>query len=271
MSINGGFRGVWEEIYEVDQLTEYLGRLVGLYGTVTRADGTTYGFMGGVYTKGSGKLGGFLFGKYADGAFWGNWQSATGEANGQFGGTYDVNTDDVDAILRSFEGKWKTSDGSRNGCIKGTYSAKVSIQVTGRFGGKWVVNDDAALTSDRADGTLKGSYGLMRLADGTVIHLFRGGWYSDEGCAMGRLEGIGLGGNFCGIWHNVEGKPTGYLAGKYDENRFRGVWGNIGQEPRGNLWGRYGQVTVVEKEVLRVPAEAELQTLSGEVQLRVMN
>jgi len=271
LAINGGFTGVWEEVYETDQVIERPGQLAGLYGTVTKEDGTVYGFMGGVYTKGNGELGGFLLGKYADGAFWGNWLSATSEANGQFGGTYDANTDAVDAILNTFEGKWQSSDGARNGYLKGRYSAKVSIQVTGRFGGRWAVNDDVASMVDMADGTLKGHYGVICLADGAVIHLFRGGWYSDDGSAVGKLEGIGLNGNFYGIWHNTEGKPTGYLAGQYGENRFRGVWGNISEEPRGNLWGRYGQRTVVEREMLQISEEIELRTTSGDVQLRMSN
>lgn len=272
--INGGFRGiwgVWGEECVLDQCTEYPGQIAGLYGSVTRVNGTTYGFIGGVYTQKSGKLGGFLFGKYTDGFFWGRWHSATSDINGQFKITYDVNTNDVDAILNSFEGRWRTSDGNRNGYIKGRYSAKVSIQMIGRFGGNWAINDNAALTADMADGRLRGHYGVIRFADGTSIYFFRGGWCSAEGCAMGRLEGIGLNGNFYGIWHNTGGKPVGYLTGQYGENRFRGVWGNVGEEPRGSLWGRYGQVIVVEKEILPIHDEAELRPLSGEVQLKVLN
>jgi len=273
LSIDGGFRGVWGvwEEDETDQSMEYPGKVAGLYGSITRADGTSYGFVGGVYTQRSGKLGGFLFGRYADGFFWGRWHSATGEANGQLKGTYDVNTDAVDAILKGFRGEWQTSDGSRTGYIKGTYSPKVSIQITGRFGGKWADNDSTAATADMADGTLKGHYGVIRLADGTVIRCFRGGWYSDEGSATGRLEGIGLGGHFYGIWHNTDGKPAGYLAGKYGENRFRGVWGNMGEEPRGSLWGRYGPLPVVDAESLPVPDKVKMQTLPEEVQLEIMN
>jgi len=270
LSINGGFRGVWGIDSEADQSTEPSGYMAGLYGSVTKADGTTYNFMGGVYTRENGRLGGFLVGKYADGSFWGTWHSATSGVHGQYGGTYNTSTDDVEAVLNNYEGKWQTSDGTRTGYIKGNYFARVSAQMTGKFAGKWVGCDVEASVDTvvpQADGSLKGHIGVIHFADGTDIRYFRGGWSSDEGCATGRLQGIGIRGHFYGIWHDTEGKSAGYLTGQYGESRFRGLWGNMGENPQGKLWGRYVQITDAV-EIQPMPDKIEPQAISGEVQLQ---
>lgn len=256
VTIDGGFRGVWG----VDpKAEEPLGHIVGLYGTVTRADGTTYGFMGGVYTNKNGKLGGFLTGKYADGTFRGNWHSATSEASGLYGNTYDVNTEDVEAVVNSFVGEWQTSDGERAGYMKGRYSAVVSIRMAGRFGGKWAINDDEASVEavrPEADGNFRGHYGIIKFADGTQLRYFRGGWNSEDSEAKGKLQGIGIRGHFYGVWRSADGEANGYLTGRYNEHKFRGVVGTMGEEPSGKLWGKYGRLP---QELEPLPERAKLQ------------
>ena len=90
---------------------------------------------------------------------------------------------------------------------------------------------------------------ISKLADDTVIHLFRGGWLSDEG-DIGKLTGIGVRGHFYGIWQGED--SSGYMMGKAKEHRLRGVWGTFGQEEQGRLRGRYGRYPrpEVEPEVI---------------------
>jgi hypothetical protein len=97
----------------------------------------------------------------------------------------------------------------------------------------------------------------MKLADDTVIHLFRGGWRSDEG-ASGKLIGIGIRGRFYGVWNGEE--CSGYMMGRAREHRFRGVWGTFGEEPQGRLVGRYGRLNrtnEVETEIVEPEPAAE--------------
>ncbi|MFC1998506.1 hypothetical protein ACFLVR_02550 [Chloroflexota bacterium] len=249
VKILGGFHGKWG----VDEADEALGGLAGIYGSVTYKDGSGYGFLGGIWKIRGEKTVGYLIGKYADSAFWGIYRNYAGENGGMFGGTYAVGEEDVAAMVNRFDGKWMSNDGERSGYIKGKWAQKVGQKRIGRFGGKWYVNDDEAeATTERpeADGRLGGHYGAIKLADDTVINLFRGKWNSADG-AEGKLTGIGIRGHFYGIWNGEE--TSGYMMGKSSEHRFRGVWGTFGQEPQGKLAGRYGRYSQ--------PNEAELEAV----------
>lgn len=253
VKITGGFRGVWG-IGE-DETADPLGWLVGIYGTVVEPDGTSYGFLGGIYMQKGERIGGLLVGKYADGAFWGTWHSFASETSGQFGGTYTAETEDVEAIVNRFVGKWEISDGETSGYMKGTWAQRVRARRTGRFQGAWSYNDDEIeleAVRPEADGRLRGHYGIIKLADGTAIRMFRGGWNSEEG-SKDKLIGIGIRGHFAGVWKTSDGDVGGYLTGAYREHRFRGVWGTMGEEPAGKLWGRYGRMPQVEAEAEPIP------------------
>jgi len=248
VAILGGFHGKWG----VDEEDETLGGLAGIYGSVTYEDGSSYGFLGGIWKQRDEKAVGYLIGKYADGAFWGIYRNYAGENGGKFDGTYAISENDVEALVNRFQGEWISNDGERGGYIKGAWAQKVGMRRVGRFGGKWFYNDaEAEVTSERpeADGQFRGHYGTMKLADDTVIHLFRGGWLSDEG-DIGKLTGIGVRGHFYGIWQGED--SSGYMMGKAKEHRLRGVWGTFGQEEQGRLRGRYGRYPrpEVEPEVI---------------------
>jgi len=243
VKILGGFHGRWG----VDETEDPLGGLAGIYGSVTNEDGSGYGFLGGIWKQCDERAVGYLIGKYADGAFWGIYRNYAGEAGGMLGGTYAVGQENVEAMINRLEGKWISGDGERSGYIKGAWAQKVGQKRIGRFGGKWYVNDDEAdVTAERpeADGRLGGHYGAIKLADGTVINLFRGRWNGEEG-AEGKFTGIGLRGRFYGVWNGEE--TSGYMMGRANEHRFRGVWGTFGQEPQGKLHGRYGRYPATDE------------------------
>ena len=262
VKILGGFHGRWG----VDEADESLGGLAGIYGSVTYEDGSGYGFLGGIWKQRDEKVVGYLIGKYADGAFWGIYRNYEGENGGKFGGTYAVGEEDVEAMVNRFVGEWESSDGERSGYMKGAWAQKVGQKRVGRFGGKWYANDDEAdVTIERPepDGRFRGRYGVIKLADDTVIHLFRGKWRSAEG-DNGKLTGISVRGKFYGIWQGED--SSGYMMGKAKEHRMRGVWGTFGEEEQGRLRGRYGryprpeQVEPEEIETELVPIEeAELE------------
>ncbi len=255
VAILGGFHGRWG----VSEDEDALGWLAGIYGSVTYEDGSGYGFIGGVWKMRGEKVGGYIIGKYADGAFWGIYRNYAGENGGMIGGTYAVGEEDVEALINRFEGKWVSEDGEREGYLKGRWAQKVGMGRVGRFGGAWYYNDEEAEAADErpeADGRMRGHYAGMKLADDTVIHLFRGGWRSVEG-ASGKLIGIGVRGRFYGVWNGEQ--CSGYLMGRAKEHRFRGVWGTFGEEPQGRLVGRYGRLNrtnEVETEVVE-PAPEE--------------
>jgi hypothetical protein len=257
IKILGGFHGRWG----VDEAEDPLGGLAGIYGSITYEDGTGYGFLGGIWKQRDEKAVGYLIGKYDDDAFWGIYRNYAGENGGKFGGTYAVADSDVEALINRFAGQWESSDGESSGYVKGTWAQKVGIRRVGKFGGKWFYNDDEAeVTSERPrpDGQFRGHYGTMKLADDTVIHLFRGGWLSEEG-NVGKLTGIGIRGHFYGIWRGED--ESGYMMGKAKDHRMRGVWGTFGEEEQGRLHGRYGrtpkpdQVEPEEVEPELVPSE----------------
>ncbi|MFC1951088.1 hypothetical protein ACFLXN_01600 [Chloroflexota bacterium] len=235
VAILGGFHGKWG----VSEAEDPMGWLAGIYGSVSFEDGSGYGFVGGVWKIHGEKVGGYIIGKYAAGAFWAIYRNYAGENGGMLGGTYAVVEEDVEAMVNRFEGKWMSNDGEREGYLKGTWAQKVGIRRVGRFGGKWYINDNETdVTAERPepDGGFRGHYGTMKLADDTVIHLFRGGWRSVDG-VEGKLTGIGIHGRFYGVWNGEEN--SGYLMGRAREHRVRGIWGTFGEEPQGRLVGRY--------------------------------
>jgi len=241
VKILGGFHGKWG----VDEADDPLGWIAGIYGTVTNEDGTSYGFLGGIWKQRGERVGGYLIGKYADDAFWGIYRNHAGENGGRFGGTYAAGENDAEAMINRFAGQWESTDGEISGYIKGVWAEKVGIRRIGKYKGQWVypnenADAEAAANGERpeADGKFRGNYAAMKLANGTVIHLFRGGWHSAEG-NNGKLTGIGIRGHFYGIWQGED--ESGYMMGRAKDHRMRGVWGTFGEEEQGKLRGKYGR------------------------------
>jgi len=279
----GGIHGRWG----VDDSDEHLGWLAGIYGVVISEDGTEYGFLGGIVKqRDSGLEYGYLTGKYADGEFWGTYYDYNGEVDGAFGGTYDIGESDVESMISHFSGIWESNDGEFRGYIEGRWAQKIGIKGLGKFGGKWFSGDnDPDVNGERpeADGKFRGHYAAMKLADDTLIYLFRGGWHNAEG-ENGKFAGFGMRSRFYGVWRGEN--TSGYMTGIGEDHRLRGVWGTFGEEGYGRLRGEYGpypkcEPTGPEQELVNIlldrieyleervaELERQMETLTQEVVLQ---
>jgi hypothetical protein len=237
VSINGGFHGEWGKDSGAE--LEPPGAVAGIYGTVAEPDGTTFGWFGGIWQGHNGEPTGYLQGRYADGYFWGTWHCLESGAGGPVGGTYGPAADAANDTVKYFVGQWATADGQQTGYLKGTWSPLAQSQPGGRFAGQWSHDPAISAADVAADGSLRGRYRALDLADGTSMHFLKGGWRSNDG-AHGRICGLALAGRVYGLWKSAEGDAHGYLQGSWADNAFRGSWGRAGHQPEGRLWGRYG-------------------------------
>lgn len=271
VTLGGGFQGVWGTDNTED--ADPAGSLVGIYSTVKRAEGREVDYFRGVWLTDDGTVFGYLRGIWSDnGTFVGVWSNPEAGVGGPIEGTYSP-TDNDNVTSGGFEGTWETRDGEQSGYLRGTWSPAVSLEREGRFGGRWI-NDDQVSAICKGDrvfvkgkarvnagcvraGRVWGGYGEINLADGTSIHYFRGKWHAANDRAHGRLGGLAIDGQFYGVWsgHKNGCRAGGYLTGDYSydsqlekepKGTFEGVWGRFGQENGGLLKGKFGPLGVSE-------------------------
>ncbi|MBN2099658.1 MAG: hypothetical protein JW753_08690 [Dehalococcoidia bacterium] len=271
VTLGGGFQGVWGTDNAED--ADPTGSLVGVYGKVKRASGLEASYFRGVWLTDNDTVFGYLRGTCSDnGTFIGFWSNPETGVGGPVNGTYSpAGSDNI--TPGEFNGTWETRDGERSGYLRGTWSPVVSVEREGRFGGRWI-NDDqelalgkrgCAFAKGKAKGHVEciragrvwGSYGEITLADGTSVHYFRGKWHAANDKTHGRLGGLAIDGHFYGVWgsHKKICRAGGYLTGDYSydsqldkepKGTFEGVWGRFGQEDSGLLKGKFGPLGVSE-------------------------
>ena len=271
VTLGGGFQGVWGTDNTED--ADPMGSLVGIYGIVKRAGCQEVGYLRGVWLTDNDTVFGYLRGTCSDnGTFAGVWSNPETGVGGPVEGTYSP-TDSDNVTSGEFNGTWETRDGKQSGYLRGTWSPAVSVEREGRFGGRWINDDQVTAVCKGARASVKcrakvnaeckraarvwGSYGEISLADGTSIHYFRGKWHAANNRAHGRLGGLAIDGQFYGVWggHKKGCHAGGYLTGDYSYNSqlekepkgtFEGVWGRFGQEDSGQLKGKFGPLGVSE-------------------------
>jgi len=254
VSIDGGFQGVWGPDNEISATPS--GVVAGVYGTVEQPDGTRSGFFTGLWFLKNNREGGYLAGRYGNGQFEGRWRCLETGVGGPVRGKYAPSDDVADAVVHHFAGRWATQDGQQTGYLKGTWAPLVLAQVEGRFAGQWVHDPTVSATEVAFDGSLWGTHGVLKLADGSSIHLFKGSASSSNERAQVRLGGLILRGKFYGLWKGANSNAHGYLKGVWASHRFKGVWGHVGHSPQGRLWGRYGPFPTPEQvEAKPLPTE----------------
>ena len=269
VTLGGGFQGVWDTDNAED--ADPMGSLVGIYGKAKRAGGQEVGYFKGIWLTDNDTVFGYLRGICSDnGTFAGVWRNPETGVGGPVNGAYSPTNDD-NVTAGEFNGTWETRDGEQSGYLRGTWSPAVSVEREGRFGGRWI-NDNqisalckgariSAKCKAKCDaeciraGRIWGCYGRIDLADGSSINYFRGKWHATNNSAHGRLGGLAIDGKFYGIWggHKKGCGVGGYLNGdySYDEQlekepkgTFEGVWGRFGQEDNGQLKGKFGPMPV---------------------------
>jgi len=271
VTLGGGFQGVWGTDNTED--ADPAGSLVGVYGKVKRASGNEVNYFKGLWLTDNGTVFGYLRGICSDnGTFAGAWSNPETGAGGPVNGTYSP-TDSDNVTSGEFNGRWETRDGEQSGYLRGTWSPTASVEREGRFGGRWINDNQVSAVCKRARvsakckakvnaeclraGRVWGCYGEIKLADGTSIHYFRGKWHAANNRAHGRLGGLAIDGKFYGVWggHKKVCRGGGYLAGDYSyygqlekepKGTFEGVWGRFGQEDSGLLKGKFGSLGVSE-------------------------
>jgi hypothetical protein len=125
--ISGIFRGVWG--CENDTSAEPCGKLRGTYRTITKPDGTVFGFFRGQWQSNNGKYHGWLKGKFEDGSFRGIWRCKETNKGGTLEGRYYPSGDPATEARRHFVGKWTTRDGQKSGYLKGTWHPLIPVEV----------------------------------------------------------------------------------------------------------------------------------------------
>jgi len=269
VTLGGSFQGVWGADNTED--ANPTGSLVGIYGKVKRAGGKQVNYFKGIWLTDNDTVFGYLGGTCSEnGTFAGVWSNPETGVSGPVSGTYSpIDTDNVTS--GEFNGKWETRDGVQSGYLRGTWSPVVLVEREGRFGGRWINDDQVSASCKgarfsakckakvdaecRRAGRVWGSYGEISLADGTSIHYFRGKWHAANNKAHGRLGGLAIDGQFYGVWggHKKICRAGGYLTGDYScdsqlekepKGTFEGVWGRFGREDSGSLKGKFGSLGV---------------------------
>jgi hypothetical protein len=126
ITILGRFRGVWGVGNDIT--AEPHGTLRGVYGTVEKPDGTTFGFFGGRWQSNDGTGNGYLVGRYAHGHFRGVWRCPEAGIGGPLKGRIVPATNSNDATVHHFVGKWSTWNGQPRGYLKGIWAPLVFPQ-----------------------------------------------------------------------------------------------------------------------------------------------
>jgi hypothetical protein len=240
---------------------------------VKRASGQEVAYFRGVWLTDNGAVFGYLRGTCSDnGTFIGVWGNQEAGVGGPLNGTYSP-ADSDNVTSGEFNGTWETRDGEKSGYLRGTWSPAVSVEREGRFGGRWINNNQVSAIWKGARGSAKraakvnaeciragrvwGCYGQIKLADGTSMQYFRGKWHAAANRAHGWLGGLAIDGQFYGVWggHKKVCRAGGHLTGGYSydselekepKGTFEGVWGRFGQEDSGLLKGKFGALGVSE-------------------------